>query len=264
ATSSFAHSPQKICAPALGLYSRLKKNEVKVVSLRPEGKINYFRTDRDLIELAEYYPPSLLKIHELQGLKILDAGAGHGQFVREMRAIGVDAVGLDLVLNRELKALKDDIYFEADMAYTPFPQQTFDGIFSTASVLSYEWANLAALDRVVEEFRRILKPGGFVRVAPILLFEAAPKTRRDRIYIQKNTYPYKTETSVDSIQIKKIYILGKLTHRSRYYTPQIERRIRVSGRAIIDLFLQRGFDVEVLPTAKNPFTELGVIVARKK
>ena len=188
ATSSFAHSPQKICAPALGLYSRLKKNEVKVVSLRPEGKINYFRTDRDLIELAEYYPPSLLKIHELQGLKILDAGAGHGQFVREMRAIGVDAVGLDLVLNRELNSLKNEIYFEADMGYTPFPQQTFDGIFSTASVLSYEWANLAALDRVVEEFRRILKPGGFVRVAPILLFEAAPKTRRDRIYIQKNTY----------------------------------------------------------------------------
>jgi SAM-dependent methyltransferase len=242
----------------------LKRDEVKVVSLRPEGKINYFRTDRDLAELAEYYPSSLLKINELRGLKILDAGAGHGQFVREMRAVGVDAVGLDLVLNRELKALKDDIYFEADMAYTPFPQQMFDGIFSTASVLSYEWANLAALDRVVEEFRRILKPGGFVRVAPILLFEAAPKTRRDRIYIQKNPYPYKTENSIESIQMKNIYILGKLTHRSRYYTPQIERRIRVSGRAIIDLFLQRGFDVEVLPTAKNPYTELGVIVARKK
>lgn len=96
---------------------------------------------------------------------VLDAGCGTGRETRlfhekRARVTGVDiSKGLLEVARRE----NPDIEFvEADFTDLPLEDQSFDGVWSHASLVHLE--NIEEVKAALAEFRRVLKPGGFLYV----------------------------------------------------------------------------------------------------
>ncbi len=128
------------------------------------------------------------RVNHLAGLRVLDAGCGMGVFVKDLRALGVDAYGIDR--RSELKVTFDkygdpisqgqEIFrpfegeasrylFQDDMRATRFKDETIDIIFSTNSLfyLKYDGFNREVVREALIELKRILKPSGFIRIADI-------------------------------------------------------------------------------------------------
>lgn len=93
---------------------------------------------------------------------VLDAGCGCGATVALLRECGCLAVGLDrhAGLLREACALGRNV-FRADMAAIPLADGCVDVVLSECA-----W-NLAEKGRTLEEFVRVLKPGGRLALADI-------------------------------------------------------------------------------------------------
>jgi demethylmenaquinone methyltransferase/2-methoxy-6-polyprenyl-1,4-benzoquinol methylase len=98
------------------------------------------------------------------GDKVLDVATGTGDVAFAIRRkYNTDIIGLDLSVNmleiakKKLKKFKiDDIDFiEGDAENLPFDDNTFDKI-----VISYGLRNLGDCQKGIEEFHRVLKPGG--------------------------------------------------------------------------------------------------------
>jgi SAM-dependent methyltransferase len=132
------------------------------ITTHPVGSAGFFA------DLDEYHFDKLHHLIRLvgfdgyRGRRVLDVGCGAGtDLVRFARAgalaTGVDASSSAIALARrnfEVQGLQADLR-EADAARLPFPDDTFDLVFAHG-VVQY-----AADDRaVVEECRRVLKPGG--------------------------------------------------------------------------------------------------------
>jgi SAM-dependent methyltransferase len=84
---------------------------------------------------------------------ILDFGCGHGELVQEYRCSGLQAFGVDLMLERENEFLS---LISTNPGYRlPFPDGRFDFVFSN-SVLEH----VQDLDAALSEIHRVLKPGG--------------------------------------------------------------------------------------------------------
>jgi SAM-dependent methyltransferase len=94
--------------------------------------------------------------------RILDFGCGLGRHVRELRAAGYDAVGVDLdqpQFIKERSRLRDGgtyLFATSPTGEFPFEDGSFDFCFSTSTlehVMSYE--------KPMSEIARILKPGAY-------------------------------------------------------------------------------------------------------
>ena len=94
------------------------------------------------------------------GARVLDFGCGLGRHVREFRAAGYKASGIDLELPAIVQGrglLPDrgcDLYFSARDGTFPFESESFDFCFSTSTlehVMSYQ--------KPLAEIARVLKPG---------------------------------------------------------------------------------------------------------
>lgn len=148
-----------------------QKEELQVIVSRPEGDgtiaRTYDRTDRSLLHIKkyQYYPDSLMEVKELVGKKVLDIGTGGGTLVTELRTLGVDAHGLDIYLNESQRKL--NYFHQKDALHTELASDQFDVIYSTISVFSYERENRKLLTQLFLETRRLLKPGGKLRLSPI-------------------------------------------------------------------------------------------------
>lgn len=83
-------------------------------------------------------------------IKILDAGAGEGVFVDELRSLGLDVVGLDLNYSSELVQ-------KGSILNMPFADQSFDVVLclDVLEHLSFEDQALA-----LKEIKRVLKNQG--------------------------------------------------------------------------------------------------------
>ncbi len=93
------------------------------------------------------------------GSRILDAGCGFGEWVTYLRGAGYDAKGCDYSpeLVRRLRETYPDIeWTQADIRALPYDSASFDAIISWG-VIEHDEAGPAA---ALEEFRRVLRPGG--------------------------------------------------------------------------------------------------------
>lgn len=94
--------------------------------------------------------------------RVLDAGCGTGRDLALMIASGVESTGLDLSLNMLKQARRvapAATLAHGDLRCLPFGDQSFDGVWSMASLLHLDCSGFAA---ALAEFVRVLAPGGAV------------------------------------------------------------------------------------------------------
>ena len=127
--------------------------------------VEYARTNRGVFDLYLHLGSNVLSLKNLIGKKILDAGTGDGQFVEDLRNYGIEAEGLDLVLNKTQKT--KPYFFEKDMAHTGLPSATYDTVFSIWSTLTYESEKQNLFRIIASELKRLLKPGGRLIIFPV-------------------------------------------------------------------------------------------------
>lgn len=142
---------------------------------RKNQTVRYERTNRGLKRLAEFYPPELIDVNQLKSQTVLDLACGNGAFIADLRAAGAKkAFGLDIALNswQKLKNFTSGlIYYEADAMHTGLPSKTFDVIFSTYSLFTYEVRDSVAMKQAVREAKRLLKDHGRLRLSPFFAEE---------------------------------------------------------------------------------------------
>jgi len=96
------------------------------------------------------------------GDRVLDLACGAGRHLREMRAAGFDAIGLDLsaVLLRAARDEGADVpLIRGDMRRLPFTASAFGGLTSFFTSFGY-FADPADDREVLAEMSRVLMPGG--------------------------------------------------------------------------------------------------------
>ncbi|MDT8438208.1 MAG: class I SAM-dependent methyltransferase [Wenzhouxiangellaceae bacterium] len=98
----------------------------------------------------------------VDGLRVLDCacGEGYGSALLARRAVRVDGVDLDAATIEHARARyrADNLAFHAASALElPFDADCFDAVVSFETL-----EHLAEHDRLLTEFRRVLKPGGFL------------------------------------------------------------------------------------------------------
>jgi SAM-dependent methyltransferase len=93
------------------------------------------------------------------GHRVLEIGSGRGTMLQELRARGIDAIGLETSPDRiaEATALYGPLPIQQTAGLTlPFADETFD------VVLSFDvFEHIADSDAHLAEVRRVLKPGGW-------------------------------------------------------------------------------------------------------
>jgi SAM-dependent methyltransferase len=129
---------------------------------------SYALTNRTLSEFqmlanfsraAHFYSPNALR-----GRRILDTGSGSGAFVRDLRAHGIEAYGIDLV--PPLDPLPGLI--RGDATLLPFANGSFDHVYSHYNIFFKTYLRPETRPfrlQALREFHRVLKPGGSLRIA---------------------------------------------------------------------------------------------------
>lgn len=149
------------------------------------GEIHY-----DIRFFAPFIPwiNQALLSHRILSGNLLDLGCGYGEKANVFRKIGFNVTGIDYDGKRIQKATEDfpgiDFRHFKFTLQLPFPDNTFDVIFS-CSVLQY-------MDRrlVLDECKRILKPGGCLILIENL--KNNPVTRTGRTYLKLKKFKYQS------------------------------------------------------------------------
>ncbi|OFZ79422.1 MAG: hypothetical protein A2583_02970 [Bdellovibrionales bacterium RIFOXYD1_FULL_53_11] len=140
-------------------------------------RIPFVNTDRSLCNmyygyrwndfgLSGEYSFDSLDLAHLKSRKVLDAGGGAGGFVRDLRALGINAEGFDLRYARLPREKIPPGMFAADAVNIPRPDRSYDVIFSTQSVLTYNTPAEAKIKTLLE-LRRLLRPDGIIKLSPV-------------------------------------------------------------------------------------------------
>lgn len=105
----------------------------------------------------------------MPGSRVLDAGCGLGRDTHYLREHGYPkSIGLDMSFGM----LSTGIYtagfqfpaVQADFRELPLASKCFDGIWAVASIIHIPKGNV---ENVLQEFKRILKPGGYIYLSVI-------------------------------------------------------------------------------------------------
>jgi demethylmenaquinone methyltransferase/2-methoxy-6-polyprenyl-1,4-benzoquinol methylase len=86
---------------------------------------------------------------------VLDVAAGTGDFTRELRRQGQNAVATDLSYNMLISGRGVPERVQADASLLPFRSASFDGV-----TCGYALRNFTDLETSFEEMARVLRPGG--------------------------------------------------------------------------------------------------------
>lgn len=104
--------------------------------------------------------PKLIQKY-VSGTHTLDYGCGPGRSTRLLKSLGLDTVGVDISNDMlEQARLKDTkgLYRNIKSGELPFDDESFDLVFS--SFVFLEISSLAEIEKILKEFRRVLKPRG--------------------------------------------------------------------------------------------------------
>jgi SAM-dependent methyltransferase len=109
---------------------------------------------------ATFQAKTSLRLEELQGLRVLDAGCGGGRYAKSAAEAGAFVVGADHTAAVDKAAelcrgLPNVSFVQADLKHLPFPPQSFDFVFSIG-VMHHD----AETRAVFEAVARMVKPGG--------------------------------------------------------------------------------------------------------
>jgi SAM-dependent methyltransferase len=132
--------------------------------LRQGQRIDYERTNRrshavfdaPRAELGEFFRSSRDFAKVLGEGAVLDLGCGGGGLVKDLRTLGMEAFGLDLVLDPGCQ--RSSAFVRGDAYDPPFAPGTFKCILSIFSVFHYEPAQ--SIPRLLGRSLDLLAPGG--------------------------------------------------------------------------------------------------------
>ena len=105
---------------------------------------------KQMIELSGLTPPA----------KLLDMGAGLGESVKLLYALGFDAHGIDLNPSGTFET--DDLITQGDFLNPPYPDASFDGILSQCAFYVSEHVSKALLSA-----HKLLKPDGILMLSDV-------------------------------------------------------------------------------------------------
>jgi len=97
--------------------------------------------------------------------KVLDAGCGSGRDSRILNEKGAKVTGLDIskgLLEEAEKRGKDIEYIQGDITSMKFPDSSFDGLWSHASLVHLD--SIEDVEKTLGEFNRVLKSGGILHI----------------------------------------------------------------------------------------------------
>lgn len=149
----------------------------------PDGRMERYKKaidahdDKDVVDNLENLG---LQPEQLQSVRLLDLGAGGGEFARFARRQGAEVIPVGLYLSekeRQRLAASHMPYVIADATQLPFEDETFDLIVSHAAIPnvirvgSYgpkEEDFVTPRVNALREAVRVLRPGGEIRLAPVI------------------------------------------------------------------------------------------------
>ncbi len=102
----------------------------------------------------------------LHGKKILDAGCGPGHDTNMFTQMGFEAIGVDVsvgLLTQAKQTYPNCTFVEGNFLSLSFEDETFDGVWSQASLLHFETGK--EVRQALKEFYRVLKAKGVIYVA---------------------------------------------------------------------------------------------------
>jgi len=94
------------------------------------------------------------------GGKLLDFGAGSGHFGAAMEKNGYEVISIDLGSNKKYETGNPYFSMKGDRPYLHFPDDSFDAV-----TLWYVIEHMRSPRKVLEEMRRVLRPGGVLLLA---------------------------------------------------------------------------------------------------
>jgi len=123
--------------------------------------------DQPLKELADWFLDEASKLGLPKGGHILDAGCGPGQYARYFHDRGYQVTALDcspemLRIAKGRDGGRGITYIQEDMRNTSFPDNSFDAVFSCASLLHVLPEDVPT---TLREWRRILKNKGILFIS---------------------------------------------------------------------------------------------------
>lgn len=131
----------------------------------------YYSTNRNIKTLINErtYPDSFFDLSDLKDKDVLDVGTGGGAMVIEMKALGINATGIDISHTQIFD--KYPAFFKVlDASNTKLPNSSLDRIYSSWSIFTYgEDFNFKV--KVMNELKRVLKNGGNIRLGRVNLRE---------------------------------------------------------------------------------------------
>lgn len=155
------------------LWERVDRQIVHLLS--PEGFLDLgMSTGRPLRDIAEVHKfPSYKGILDLiEGKCVLDLGAGYSDIAQDAEIAGVSTevvhfdipnayVGVDDLTGREVAG---------NIMFLPFLDNTFDVLIATYSFPTYS-RSVAGIDGLLDEGLRVLRPGGVLSMAPLIVWQ---------------------------------------------------------------------------------------------
>ena len=96
---------------------------------------------------------------------VLEAGCGAGRHAKALSDKGAKVIGLDIsrgLIKVAQERYPDVEFVEGNLLELPFEAASVDGVWSNASLVHFE--KIEEVKKVLSEFFRVLKPGGFLYV----------------------------------------------------------------------------------------------------
>jgi SAM-dependent methyltransferase len=123
-----------------------------------------FDTATKLDELpAEFHALLESFVDGLPGPRVLDAGCGPGRDAEYFRTRGLEPIGVDIARGMVdyARANRPGQYLLMDIRDLAFRDDRFDGLWCPASIFFVPPADMAT---ALDEFARVLRPGGVARI----------------------------------------------------------------------------------------------------
>ncbi len=138
-------------------------------------EITFIQTNRSLEDLSGKgktpmpftYPERLLNVAKLRGLKVLDAPTGKGQFVKDLRRLGIEAYGIDISFTEELKQTEQGVFNEGSIYKLPYRTESFDVVYCNFFFMGLE-GRPDLIKRSLFQLKKVIHKKGKIRILRII------------------------------------------------------------------------------------------------